>query len=257
MIKTYTVSGDTHTPWHSKWMHKGYLDFLKYLRPDGFIINGDFIDMYSVSRHITGILDLEDNVSKGLIKLKDEFDGANKVLDDYDKVLPKNCEKFYNEGNHENRLTRWLNEGFNGVLEGLISVQSCLNLEKRGYETNFGYPNAYLELGKLIVTHGAWTPLHTAAKHLNEYRQSVLFSHTHTSQLFYAGGLGTKQAAFGIGCMCDMNSQAMGYAKKTSRWVNGFGVVHVDTQTGHFWVEIVNAFDETFVYNKKVFGKRT
>jgi hypothetical protein len=151
-------------------------------------------------------------------------------------------------------LDRWFENGFNGVLEGLISVQGNLRLKERGYTTHFGYPNSFMNIGKLTITHGNWTPVYVAAKHLNEYRQSVMNGHAHTVQIFYAGGLGLKQAGFSIGCMCDVDSKGMAYAKKTSRWVHGFAIVYEDTKTGKFWVELINAFNKRFIYNKKHYG---
>src|SRR3990167_4801793 len=253
--KSWIVSSDHHVPFHDQIIHKAFLEFIKDFKPDGFILNGDFVDMYSISRHITGIKDLEDK-DKQIIKLKKEFDGANSVLDDYDSVLPRNCEKHYLFGNHENRLERWFDEAMNGVLDGLVSIEDNLFLLERGYKVYPEYPNGYMEIGKLTITHGSWSPIYTASKHLNEYRQSVLFGHTHTSQLFYAGGLGIKQVGFNTGCMCDIDSKAMEYSKKTARWVHGFAIVYSDITTGYFWVQLLNFFDKKLFYNKKLYGKK-
>ncbi len=251
-IKRWVVSADQHCPWHEKEIHRAFLAFLKEFQPDGFVLAGDFIDMYSVSRFISGIQDLEDDKGK-IIKLKKEFDVANAVLNDYDRVLPKKCDKHYLDGNHEERLNAWFQTSNNGVLDGLFSVQDNLKLRERGYKTHFGYPDSYLRIGKLTITHGSWATLYVAAKHVNEYRQSVMFGHAHTSQIFYTGGLGVKQVGFAIGCMCDWDSKGMSYAKKVSRWVHGWAIVYQEIETGKFWVELINGFDSKIVYNGKIY----
>lgn len=134
----------------------------------------------------------------------------------------------------------------------MFSVESCLKLKDRGYKIHDNYPNGYMEIGRLTVTHGSWTPIYTAAKHLNEYRSSVMFGHSHTSQLFYVGGLKHKQVGINIGCMCDVDSKGMNYAKKTARWVQGWAIVYED-EKGFFWTELINGHDGKFVYNHKVY----
>jgi len=59
MIKSYIVTSDQHCPFHNRKVHEALLKFIKDFKPDGFVINGDFVDMYSISSHITGIRDLE------------------------------------------------------------------------------------------------------------------------------------------------------------------------------------------------------
>lgn len=249
-IKSYIVSSDHHCPFHNREVHKAFLKFIKHFNPDGFIINGDFIDMYSISSHITGIRDLKDEDNR-IITLQQEFQIANRVLDDYDRVLPRNCEKVYLTGNHEDRLERFLNTERNAVLEGLISLEGILKLKKRGYKFIGGYPNNYYKIGKLIITHGSWSPTYVAAKHLNEYRHSVMFGHSHTPQLIYAGGLDIKQVGIGLGHMADVNSKGMSYAKRTARWINGFGIVYVEVKTGFFWFELMNFWNNQLIHNKK------
>jgi len=251
-IKSYIVCSDHHCPFHNKVVHRSFLRFLKDFKPDGFVINGDFVDMYSISTHITGVRDLE-MAEKKILTLQDEFMVANSVLDDYDKVLSKNCEKFFLAGNHEDRLERFLNTDRNAVLEGLITIDGMLYLRERGYKYINGYPNNYIKLGKLIVTHGSWAPKYSAFKHLDEYRHSVMYGHVHSPQLIYAGGLDVKQVSYGLGHMADPNSKGMSYAKKTARWVNGFAIVYVEISTGHFWVELLNFWNNRLIYNKKIY----
>jgi predicted phosphodiesterase len=251
-IKSYIISSDHHCPFHNTTIHKSFLRFIKDFHPDGFVLNGDFIDMFTISSHLKGVRDLEDSQGK-VITLSKEFQAANEVLDAYDKVLPKDCEKYYLTGNHEDRLERFLNTDKNAVLEGLIQLEDLLRLKERKYKYISGYPNNYIKLGKLVVTHGAWTPKYASSKHLDEYRHSVVFGHTHSPQLLYVGGLYSKQVGVGLGHMADIHSKGMNYAKKTAKWVNGFAVVYVEKRTGQFWIELLNFWDNKLIHNKKVY----
>lgn len=247
-LKSYVVCGDQHAPFHDKRLHEKFLKFLKDFKPDGFLINGDFVDLYSISRHIRGVGDLVEDGS--LIKLRDEFHKSNLVLDDYDRALPKGCEKIFHDGNHESRLSRYFATAFNAVLDGMFTVDGILKLEKRKYAYKSGYPDNYTNLGRLTVSHGISASQYCAAGHLNLYRGSVAVNHTHTSQVFYVGGLASKQVGICIGHMADPKSLGMSYAKQIARWVQGFLIVYI-SPSGEFWFELINAYDGRLIYNKK------
>ncbi len=249
--RKWVVCGDQHTPWHDKKYHERFCQFLQNFQPDGFVIDGDLMDFYSLSRHLKGVLQLQNKESKGLIKLKWEIEIANDLIDDFDKVLPKTCKKVYLAGNHENRLTRWLEKDMNGVLDGMVSVEIALDLARRKYEFHEDYPNSSFNIGKLTVIHGQSASLHTAKKHLDDFRESIAFGHTHTSQLTYVGGLNVKQVGLAIGHGADMDSQGMSYLRNTNRHVQGFLVVYENVNSGIFFPYLVNAFNGHFFFGDK------
>lgn len=245
----WVICGDQHCPWQDETVHAAFLRFLKMYKPDGIIINGDFLDGYSVSRHLTGALDLQIS-DKTMITLEKEMIPANDVLDDYDAFLPKGCKKIFLYGNHEDRLRRFIGQGLNSVLGNLLSPRRLLNLDRRKYETIEDYPSGYYELGHLQVAHGSKASMNASKGILDEYRHSVANNHTHTSQLTYVGGIGVKQVGICVGCMCDMNSQGMKYAKNTGRWVHGWLAVSVE-KDGAFYPELVLGYKKNFYFGGK------
>jgi hypothetical protein len=95
--------------------------------------------------------------------------------------------------------------------------------------------------------------MHVAKKHLDEYRQSVLFGHVHTSQLYYTGGLGVKQVGASHGHLADVNSKGMQYAKKTGRWIQGWAIIYEEVQTGNFWIELLNLYDHKLIHAGRIY----
>ncbi len=241
----WVICGDQHCPWHDETVHAAFQRFLKKFKPDGFIINGDFLDVYSLSRHLNGAQDLE-MADKQMINIEKEITPANDVLDDYDFYLPKDCKKVFLYGNHEDRVRRWAANGNNAVLGGFLSPKRLLSLERRGYQVIEDYPSGYVEIGSLQIAHGSKSSMNASKGILDEYRHSVANNHTHTSQITYVGGIGTKQIGICIGCMCDMNSQGMKYAKNTGRWVHSWLIVTVEGK--RFWPELVLGYDKRFFY---------
>ncbi len=244
----WVVSGDQHCPWHDETVHAAFLRFLKTFKPDGFVLNGDFLDVYSLSRYINGTLDLE-MPDRQLITLEKEITPANDVLDDYDAILPKDCKKVFLYGNHEDRVRRWASNGTNSVLGNFLNPRRLLHLDKRGYKVIEDYPSGYIELGSLQIAHGSRSSVNASKAILDEYRHSIANNHTHTTQMSYVGGIGTKQVGICIGCMCDMDAPGMKYQKNTGRWVHSWLVVNVEGNK--FWPELVVGYNKRFFYGGK------
>jgi hypothetical protein len=245
----WVVCGDQHCPWHDTTVHTAFLRFLKLYKPDGIIVNGDLLDCYSVSRHLTGAMDLE-MADKTMISLEKEVIPANDVLEDYDQFLPKICKKVFLYGNHEDRLRRFSSQGLNSALGNLLNPRRLLNLDKRGYEVIEDYPSGYYSLGRLQVAHGSRATMNASKAILDEYRHSIANNHTHTSQITYVGGIGVKQIGICIGCMCDMQSQGMRYQKNTGRWVHSWLAVTVE-RDGEFFPELVLGYNKRFYFGGK------
>jgi predicted phosphodiesterase len=246
----WVICGDQHVPWHDKTVHATFLRFLKLYKPDGIIINGDFIDGYSVSKYLKGAIDLQLS-DRTMITLEKEMIPANNILDDYDMCIPKKCKKVFIYGNHEDRLRKFVGQNLNSILGNLISPRRLLNLDRRKYEIIENYPSGYYELGHLQVAHGSKISVNASKGILDEYRHSVVNNHTHTAAITYVGGIGVKQIGICNGCMCDFNSQGMKYSKNTGRWVHSWLTVIVDPVDGSFFPELVLGYQKQFYFGGK------
>lgn len=243
---TSLVVSDPHVPFHNKRLTAGVCKLIHDIRPDHFVIAGDFGDYRSVSRHNTGSL----QILRGLT-LGKEYAAQNAVLDDFDSVLPRGCLREIIEGNHESNCIRWLQTGDNGKVEGAFKMpREALRIDERGYKYHENWKEASVEIGSLSVVHGEFCTQHCAQKHLAEYEGSVMFGHTHRVQSYVTG----KRGAWGIGGLFDKDNPAFGYATASQRrrWSNGFAIVH-SFDDGTFLPHVVQVWNSRFTWAGKLY----
>lgn len=251
--KKYVVISDIHVPYHDQKAADALCDFIKDFQPEGFVINGDYLDFIELSSFsASSVASLEN------LRVADTFGAGNALLNQYEKALGKKVkEKYFLSGNHEDRVRRWAEKGDNAVWLGhdALDVDKQLNLKKRGFKYIEAYPEGHIRLGKLIVTHGRWSGQNPAARHVNSYRHSVMLGHVHTPGMHYASAFGHPQAGYVTGHMADANSKALSYAPQPNSWCQGFGVVYV-RDNGEFNAQLVNFWNGVFFYGGKAYGKK-
>src|ERR1019366_5421372 len=101
IVRRHLALADVHAPHNIEL--SGVLAYTKEYAPTDFIILGDFVNFEWASHWSEGVF-----ANIGLEKLKamlhQEAAAARSVLDQFEKVLPKDCKKHYVLGNHENFL---------------------------------------------------------------------------------------------------------------------------------------------------------
>lgn len=249
--KYYVVVNDVHVPHHDKKSVAAVLEYVRDLKPHGIIYNGDILDFDEISSYNTGSLSkLEGR------RFRETWDVANQFLDDFKKAAGRRLiEQHFIDGNHEDRLARWLaNEG-NGVFQDdpAFSIADRLHFKERGIVYHTPYDKAFLKLGHLVVTHGRYSNKYSAAKHLDTYRNSVLIGHTHTPQVFFGPGLLHSQVCYVSGHLADVDSAAMDYAPRPNAWTQGFATVAVRT-SGNFSVQLHTLWDGHFSVGGRDYG---
>jgi predicted phosphodiesterase len=235
-----------HIPHQDKRLENIAMQIVNYLGKSvkGFHIIGDFLDMEALSSHSKG------DVSNTL--LSEEYDLGNSSLDLWDKALPKDVLKTYIYGNHEDRYFRYMRNVDNSKLgSALQSPTSALSLHQRNYFVYEDWKKSVVTLGHhLDLFHGEFTNDYAASKHLNTYRRSCIFGHTHRVQVYTKG----HYAAYNIGFMGNKNSPAFGYATRAmlDSWGNAFAIVYIDSE-GYFHTEVLNMFNNMVLYGGKIF----
>jgi predicted phosphodiesterase len=224
--KLYVVVSDVHVPYQHAGHCAAVADLLDDVKPDGFVINGDYLDLIEVSRHASSsVAQLEG------LRISKSFDAGNAQLDTWLTAAGPGCaDNHFIDGNHEDRLRRWMQAGDNSVWLGDEStdIGNRLNLKDRGFVYHKGYPDAFCRLGKLLVTHGRWTGKYAAATHLDRYGHAIMVGHTHSPQMFYGSALAKQKAGYVLGFLGDQDSIAMKYAPKPNAWCPGFATVQVE-----------------------------
>lgn len=248
--KTYLVCSDVHVPGHSQAVMDAFIAIGKDIGADGVVIAGDYLDLNEVSRHSRGsVAHLEGR------RVNDSFAAGRGLLKRM--IHEIDCtDNYYVDGNHEIRIDKWMRTGDNAVWLGndAMSIEKQLELKDMGFRYHQGWPDAYVKLGHVVITHGRYTNKHHAAKHLDTWRHSVIYGHTHRPQVFYAAGYDRQQVAVGLGYCADATSEAMSYAPTPNDWMNGFGLVSV-RPSGVFHAEQINFYDDVTSFGGQLYGK--
>jgi predicted phosphodiesterase len=245
-VKSYIVIGCVHVPFYNQSIVKGIIDLMKAYQYDGIVIAGDFLDMAALSEYEKG------KVSHTNVTLREEYDSGNELLDIFDELLPEDALRVYLYGNHEDRYWRWRADVNNSKLGDVLNPTDELNLKKRGYIVKDNYKSDYYKLGSLQIMHGEYYNIHTAKKHLDEFRRNVLFFHTHRVQMYREGDF----CAWNCGMLANIDAPCFDYAKRGMRmkWANSFAIVHTNGDNHHF-VEQINCVGNQFVYNGVKYGE--
>lgn len=250
--KVYVVVSDVHVPYQSKEANAAVCDLMRDIRPDGLVVDGDFLDLIEVSRHATAsVAQLEG------LRISKSFDAGNDQLDDYfDAGGPQMKDNHFIDGNHEDRLRRWIASGDNAVWLGdeSVSIAKRLRFKERGVVYHEGYPKAHVKLGHLLITHGRWCNKYAAATHMDRYGHAVLVGHVHASGMHRGSALEKQKAGYVQGHMGDANSVAMSYAPVPNNWSQGFSIVTVE-KNGNFHVQLVDFVDGAFYYGGRRYGR--
>ena len=243
-FKKYLYVADHHVPEYNAPANRAIHKLMEDIKFDGFRIVGDFMDMSPISHwneHKRKTLETQ--------RLQEHYAIGNVLLDEYDKRLPKNCDKAYFYGNHE----AWYYDLIEKlpVLEGMLNPTTELYLEKRGYKV-YEKMNHIEKIGRLSVTHGVYANVHAVKKHIDEFKTNVMFFHTHRIGSRSSSSPAKEIAIIGynVGCLCDKNPDYL--RNKPNKWSHGFAIVYY-LPTGYFFVQNIRIIKGRFVFDEKVY----
>jgi predicted phosphodiesterase len=222
------VLSDVHIPYHSTVAFESAVKYCKKKKPNVLLINGDFADFYSISRHQKDPAkrDLKHEmqlVQEGLAWLRHEFG--------------KTCRIVLKIGNHEERWQHWLWNAAPEISDfDRMNVKEWIGADKHGVEV-VGDKRPIM-LGKLPVLHGHEMMANSNA--VNPSRgafmrtlSTVLVGHSHRTSHHTEPNMWHAQVScWSCGALCELNPQ---YAV-INRWNHGAAFVEVDS-AGGFEVE--------------------
>jgi predicted phosphodiesterase len=243
--KVHLVTADHHVPYQNVAAVKSILQMMNDVKFDGFHIVGDYVDLCPISHWNKN----KKMTTEGM-RLSKHYIEGNRLLDEFDKRLPSNCEKTFQYGNHERFSDDFLEEY--PQLQEMIEPSINLKLKERGY-TTFTQQNSIVKLGKLYLTHGMFTGNTAVDRHLNSFSSNVMFGHTHTAAQKYKPCMGhtLSLAGFNIGALCDLNPDYNN--NRLNNWIHGFAVVYVFSDN-YFDATLKQIINGRFVFDGKVYN---
>jgi predicted phosphodiesterase len=188
------------------------------------LINGDLFDFASISRH-------EKDWRQRTVK--DEFDAVRQFLDYLKHKLPK-AKIVFKEGNHDERMEKWL---FHKAPEYFdmheFRLDVLLNFGERGIE--YVKDKRPVKVGKLTVLHGhelnGSGGVNPARATFLKTIDNVLIGHCHRSSQHTEPTLsGSVIVTTSIGCLCGMYPMFA----RVNKWNHGFGYVEHDVKSGDY-----------------------
>jgi predicted phosphodiesterase len=221
MFKKVVVASDFHVPFQDDKAVGYFLRYIKEYKPNLLVINGDFLDMYSLS-------DFERNPDRSNT-LQEDLDRGYDLLKQIRQAVGKKCEILILEGNHEARLQRyiWRNKELNGMnclnLSTLLDLKS-LNISFIGASRDYWREKVgHYKVGDVTIMHGD-TRLNGAATSkysgysakntMYNINSSIIIGHCHRLAQVYATTPQETLIGMECGCLC----QRTGIAN----WQQGF-----------------------------------
>lgn len=238
----HVVLSDQHIPFQDPVIEDLSIDFLAEHQPKVIHLLGDVLDFYSLSSF--------DKDPQRRETLQDELDGATRYFKRLRKVCPK-ARIIYSEGNHENRLRRYLWSQARALSNlRTLSFEELLGLKE--FNIEWVDASAPYRMGHLLFIHGELVRRASGASakgHMDKFGCNVIHGHTHRLGAHYHRTYDDMMGAWENGCLCTLDPE---YATCPD-WQNGWSVVwfHGDM----FNVEQVCVVNAQYVYHGKVYKK--
>jgi predicted phosphodiesterase len=242
-LEPILIISDTHRPYHDVKAWGLMLQVGQKLQPKHLITIGDFVDFFSVSSH-------SKNPTRKS-QLQDEIDDALNGLDELDGLGASN--KIYIGGNHEDRLTRYLQDKA-PELFNVVRIPDLLSLESRGWK--YIPYKSHVKIGKLHLTHDVGAAGRSATfKALDTYQHSIITGHAHRLQYIVEGNaVGEFKLSAQFGWLGDSNQiDYLSRATVNKNWALGFGAGYINPDDGIAYINPIPIINYTCVWNGELF----
>ncbi len=156
-------------------------------------------------------------------------------------LLPDGCEFRQLEGNHEDRLRRYLWGSAREIAQMIHAVPEMLGFKELNKISRIKYSWYAIgnyrscTIGDCLLHHGTFFNKHTAVTNLERYQHKLVTGHTHRLQLAYNGPLWSCTLGHG-----SLESQTS-HIPAPSGWSQAFGIL--TENRGECQIEVVPVRD--------------
>jgi len=244
MIKRYFFIPDMHWPYADLRYWALIMKVMRWWRPHGIVILGDFLDFWAISFHS------KDPARRAKGNMEDEIAEGNRRLDELDSIGAK--DKQYISGNHEYRLERYIQEKCPELHKLVPSVPEALRLEKRGWK--FTPYKQHTRIGKAYVTHDVGVSgKYAHYRAADNYQKNIITGHTHRAGSTISGNV-AGETHFSMMCGWGGDVEAADYAQQSQKkdWVKSAGIGYFKPD-GVFFGYIVPMVNYECVIDGKLF----
>lgn len=234
---------DVHVPFEDARAWDLMMDVARAVRPETIVVLGDFADMWAVSAH--------DKSPTRRENLESEMKAVATRLDELDALGAKR--RLYCEGNHEERLTRYMTQRAPDVFE-YVQYRKIQRLDERGWQ--WVPYREHAKIGKVFVTHDLGEAgMYAAARARGTMGGNVIIGHVHRMSVHYASTAeGTGHVSASFGWLGDSSKATYMPAAKRAAWQLGFGLGYMEPATGNVHLTAVPIVDYRCVVEGALFG---
>jgi len=250
-VKTYVVAHDLHFPEYCKKTWAAMMEFIKDVKPAGFIFGGDQFNNEEISHHTKGKPFYRERASFQ----RNTTGFTREILEPLEQSL-KNAERTWIIGNHDRFEHDLIEE--QPELEGVIEREHSLKLADRGWRVvPLGHS---FKLGELNVIHGEilsgignQAGVFPARKAIEIYSGNVLAGHTHAPQSFSKISPVEVKKKYMAWIAPILGATNPAYLRnRPTAWLNGFTIVELRDK-GLFNLYPVVVIDGEFSYGGKLY----
>lgn len=216
---------DVHLGFHDIDAIRACIQFLRTMKVDNIVLNGDTIDAHKLSRWAK---------RKDDIEFTTELQMARNFIDNLRATFSK-ARIYFKVGNHEDRLEHYIQEKAD-QFAGLVTWQSLLELDAKGVK--------FVDSNQIMFCHGTWIThgheikvnggVNPAVTLMNKTLTNTCMGHLHRSQTIHKKSLdGEYLRADVIGTLSKLKRGYMAYSQSN----HGFAFIHEDGEFQNFRIE--------------------
>lgn len=242
-MQNYLIVPDLHISFSDPKFLSLILKIVKAINPTGIVQLGDALDFWQISRY--------DKNPARKNEILDDIREWSKVLDQWEVALSKGSEIILLEGNHCDRLRRYIWSNAKELHNIIPSIPEMLGLKGRNKAGKIKYTWHNIakwdscRIGDCILHHGFYYGNHLAVTNLIKYPLSFIQGHSHRFQYVTDG----KKFSVSLGHGSDESYTS--HNPVPSNWQQALGILYVENGKTSFEPLLVKN-GETILYGKKI-----